>query len=235
MAIDLIPAGVLWGSLWSTPAAALVSKVWIPHDPPKPIGPGELDTITTATNRIYWQWQQGPNWLALETILGTGFAAVIAEQFQVSEYRYLDTGFGSILDELGAAVGLERMGLPEELYRAAIPVRGASLISDAGIDAVMAPVKQLLGAANVTYLPAYPAAFYWVITAAVAPTVLDLLLVLLPPLIGQGIGAALLLSPPESPGWDWTPAEAWAASWGSIYGPVDASVAAPWGWSVPVG
>lgn len=235
MAVDLIPIGVVFGSLDTKTPVLVVCKVWKPHEPPQPIGPGELDCDTTVRNRIYWQWRPGPNWQKLAGILAAACAQLGEEQLEVSEYRYLETGFGGILDELGALVGLDRSGLDEELYRRAIPVRGASLLSDAGIDAVMAPAKAMLGAGNVTYYPTYPAAFCWIVTIALSPQLLDLLLVLLPPLVGAGISGKLLLSPPESPGWDWTTTQTWAASWGSIYGPVDASVAAAWGWSVPIG
>ncbi len=235
MAIDLIPAGSPYAACLGAPASLVVSKVWLPHDPPREIGPGELDAVTTAKNRIYWQWQKGPEWQALAGIIGLGGQGLVSEQYQIATYRYLSTGFGQILDELGAAVGLDRMGLAEEVYRLAIRVRGASLTSDAGIDAVTTPVKQLLGEDAVTYMPAYPAAFWWVISIPVSPSLLELLLELLPPLVGQGIGASIVLAPPESPGWDWSPGETWAASWSSVYGAVDASVASPWGWSVSVG
>ncbi len=234
MAIDFTPSGNLLGSILFAQPALIIQKVWIPHDAPKAIGPGELDATTTARNRIYWQWQKGPNWQALAGIIGIGFQAVVSEQFEISRYRYLSTGFGQILDELGALVGLERMGLPEELYRLAIRVRGASLTSDGGIDAVMSPVKQLLGDDAVTYVPQYPASFIWQINVALSQEMLDLLLVLLPPLLPAGVGAYILLAPPESPGWDYSTPQAWASSWSSVYGAVDASVVAPWTWSVQV-
>lgn len=236
MAVDLIPGGALLGTLTVQPAVLLLMKVWIPHDPPKPIGPGELDAVTTATNRIYWEWHEGPNWQALAgDIIGTGYQVLVSEQFQVSEYRHLETGWGQTLDEIGASVGLARNGLPQELYRQAIAVRGASMVSNAGIDSVMRPIKSLLGAGNVVYLPTYPAAFCWVILIALPPEVLDLLLELLAPLAGSGIGMKLALAPPESPGWDWAVAQTWAGSWSSAYGAVDASVASTWGWAISVG
>jgi hypothetical protein len=235
MAIDLVPAGTLTGNFILAQPTLIISKVWQPHAPPKRIGPGELDAVTTATDRIYWEWQDGPNWQTLVGIIGLAAQAVVSEQFQISEYRYLETGFGQILDELGAVVGLDRQGLGEELYRLAIRVRGASMISDAGIDAVTTPVKQLLGEDAVTYVPTYPASFMWVISVAVPPDLLALLLELLPPLIGAGIGAALLLAPPETPGWDSLTPQVWAASWSSSIGAVDDNVAAAWTIAVQVG
>lgn len=232
MAVDLIPADFLFTRTLAKTPEILLSLVWDPHKPPRPIPPGELDAVRTALIRIYKQWSQGPNWVSLVTIIGTGFSQVVDEQYEISRFRYLATAFGATLDELGALVGLDRQDLDEELYRRAIRARGASTIGDAGIDAVMLPAKVILGENGVTYAPSYPRAYCYILNVPVTQQILDLLVRLLTPLPGCGIGAKLVLSPPEAPGWDWTTAQAWAASWSSVYGAVDLSVASPWGWTV---
>jgi len=214
---------------------------WDPNVEPRPIAPGDLDGVGTIRKRIYWQWQQDPSWLSqdggatpgLAEILGAALDTVTLEHYQIDQYRWLDTATGTTLDELGALVGLSRNGIGDDLYKRAIQAKGASLVGDAGIDAVMRPAKILLGAGNVSYAANYPRAFCWVVTVAVSAEYLSLLVSILGESVaGAGIGAKILLSPPELPGWDWTTPQAWASSWASAYGVTDLATVAAWGWSV---
>jgi hypothetical protein len=79
-----------------------------------------------------------------------------------------------VLDEWGALVDLPRNGLSDGVYRRAIYARGASTIGDAGIDAVMRPIKELLGPGSVSYAPAYPRGFCWIVHIALSVELLEL-------------------------------------------------------------
>jgi len=244
MTIELDPGGGLFGTpSISQPVCVQVLLWWEPNAEPRQIPPGDLDAIQTLRRRVYEQWTEDPSWRSqdggdtpgLAEIIGAGLASVVAEHYQIDQLRWLSTASGSTLDELGALVGLARNGLSDAVYRRAIQARGASLIGDAGIDAVMRPIKLLLGPTAVTYAPAYPRGFTWVVTIALSQDLLELVVSLVSESVaGCGIGATILLSPPEIPGWDWTAPQAWASSWSSAYGAVDASVASPWGWSVAI-
>lgn len=244
MTVELEPAaGLLATVTIPAPNGVQVLTPWDPNAEPRPISIGDLDGPETQRKRIYWQWQLDPGWLSqdgqtpgLAEILGMGMDALREEHYQIDQLRWLSTATGETLDELGAMVGLPRNGLSDEVYRRAIQARGASLTGDAGIDAVMLPARILFGDGNVSYAPNYPRAFCWVVTVALSSQLLELAVSILEESVaGSGIGACILLAPPETPGWDWTAPQAWAASWSSAYGPVDPSVASGWGWSVPVG
>lgn len=236
MTVELEPAGGLFATVTiQQPTVALALLPWDPNREPRPIPPGALAAVETIRMRIYWQWRQDPSWLALAKIIGEGLAVVVGEQYQIDQLRWVSTATRSTLDEIGALVGLPRNGLSDEIYRRAIIARGSSTIGDAGIDAVMRPIKILLGADAVTYAPAYPRGFCWIVHVSLSTELLELVVSLVSDsVVGCGIGAKILLSPPDSPGWDWTTPQAWAASWSSAYGAVDASVAAPWGYSVAI-
>jgi len=245
MTVDLEPAGGLFATPQILqPANAQVLLCWDPNLEPRPIPVGDLDGTGTVRKRIYWQWQQDPSWLSqddgetpgLAEIIGAILNQVTEEQYQIDQLRWLSTATGVTIDEIGALVGLMRNGLGDGIYRQSIRARGASLIGDAGIDAVMRPAKILLGEGSVSYAPNYPRAFCWIVNIAISMDLLDLLVSLLEVSVaGAGIGACILLSPPELPGWDWTTPQAWASSWSSAYGAVDASVVAPWGYSISIG
>jgi hypothetical protein len=234
--VELEPGGGLFATLTIQPPAVVqVMQPWDPNVEPRPIPPGSLDAFETCSDRIYWQWQQDPNWQSLAEIIASALDIVVTEQFEIDQLRWIETGARGVLDDWGALVDLPRNGLGDGVYRRAIYARGASTIGDAGIDAVMRPIKILLGAQNVSYAPAYPRGFCWIVHIALSFELLELVVSLVSVSVaGCGIGAKILLAPPESPGWDWSTPQAWAASWSSAYGPVDQSVAAPWGWSVAI-
>lgn len=244
MTVVLEPAGGLFATLTlPAPHGVQVLTPWDANAEPRPVAVGDLDGVETVRRRVYWQWQEDPSWLSqdgetpgLAEIIGLGLNSVTAEHYQIDQLRWLETASGSTLDEIGAVVGLPRNGLEDGIYRQAIKARGASLVGDAGIDAVMRPAKILLGETAVTYAPAYPRAFCWVVNIALSVDLLELVVSLLEVSVaGCGIGAKILLSPPDLPGWDWTTPQAWASSWSSAYGATDLATVAPWGWSVSVG
>lgn len=236
MAVNLIPAGPIVAVATVATPKLLVSKVWQPHAPPKPIGPGELDATKTATDRVYWQWQEGENFLALAGIIGRGGDLIAAEQLEISEYRYIETGWGQILDEWGAFVDFKRRGVPDAFYRSALRARGASTAGDGGIDAVMLPARTLLGDDNVSYLPQYPAGFCWGVSISLPIEVLDILVDLLTPVVPLGVSAKILLTQTVTPGWGSSAgASSWTSSWASSAGAVSLSAVAPWTHAVNVG
>ena len=237
MTVELVPAGGLFTTpTIGQPVVVQVLLPWEPNAEPRPIPPGALDALETCRRRIYWQWQQGQNWQALCAILGVAQSSIINEHFEIDQLRWLSTGPGFVLDEWGALVGLPRNGLGDAVYRQAIIARGASLIGDAGIDAVMRPIKILLGEGSASYVPQYPRGFCYLVTVAISTDLLELLVSLLRESVaGCGIGSKILLSPPEIPGWDWTTPQAWASSWSSAYGATDLATVAPWGYAVTIG
>lgn len=245
MTVELDPSGGLFATPHILqPASVQVLVPWDPNQEPRAIPIGDLDGTETARMRVYWQWQKDPSWLSqddgatpgLAEIIGEGMEIQREEHYQIDQLRWLSTATDSTLDEIGASVGLPRNGLEDGVYRRAIKARGASLIGDAGIDAVMRPARILLGDAAVSYSPSYPRAFCWVVNIALSVELLDLLVSLLEVSVaGSGIGACILLSPPPLPGWDWSTPQAWASSWSSAYGATDLATVAPWGWSVSVG
>lgn len=240
MAVVVDPAGGLFAVLTLTQPVGLVIRPWEPNAEPVPIAPGELDTVETALRRIYWQWHGTlpdgslKNWTKLGTIIGTAWQSTVDEHFQIDQFRFLATAFGATVDEIGALVSLLRFTADDGLYKQAIKARGASTVGDAGIDAVMRPAKVFLGATNVSYLPAYPRGFCYIVLVALDTDLLALLadLIRAENVAPCGVGSKIVLAPPESPGWDWSTPQAWAGSWSSAYGVVDLSVVAPWGWSL---
>lgn len=96
------------------------------------IPPGQLDMVESARRRRLMQFAQteegGPDWWGdLYSIVGYAFAPLERATWRLATGRSVSTAEGAQLDGVGSAVDLDRFGLPDKLYRAAIRVTGAGL------------------------------------------------------------------------------------------------------------
>ena len=219
--------------------AVLVSMTpWIPSTPQE-ILPGGYDAETTALQRLYYQFSRSPEWRDLAAYIGSRYTPIVTQMPALREQRELANATGPALDDLGAAVGLPRMGLGDEGYRTAIRVRGASLLSDGTIPDIMAIVAGLFGleAAAGAYVPWYPRRFALYVPTLTAAQ-LDLLVFLLGAPLLAGVGLTLVVTDPAAPGPSYTDPgtdDVWTASPDYTEATRDLAASAGWGYSVAVG
>lgn len=96
------------------------------------IPPGQLDHVETAKRRRLMQFapssEGAPDWWAdLYGLIGAAFDPLERATWRLATGRSVSTAEGSQLDGVGSAVDLDRFGLTDTLYRAAIRVTGAGL------------------------------------------------------------------------------------------------------------
>ena len=86
-----------------------------PESPLLEIRPGELDAVTTALRRLWYQLQNGIEWPRLMTFIGEQWAEQERALGSVDQARYLSTAEGTVMDEIGALVNRPRAGLSDDL------------------------------------------------------------------------------------------------------------------------
>lgn len=178
------------------------------------IRPGELDTVTTALRRLWFQWRSTTSWPLLLGMLGDLWADLELGLGSVDQSRYISTAEGDVLDEIGALVNLGRGGLSDDLYRLAIRARAASLFTGGTIPELVEITSALLGRILVTEW--FPAAFS--VQALDVPTdVFLLMLEILSAFPVAGVAAILI---------NWNTAE--TAGWGTSYSTMQPSPVGSW-------
>jgi hypothetical protein len=162
------------------------------------IDTGALDCVTTALNRLYYQWQGGANWQALMTTLGQVVQNLETLQEDIAEQRSLLTATGVQLDYIGELFGVARGSFDDELYRLAIIAKGAAMTSSGTTDELIGILQVMFEGADVNVLDAYPAN----IIVTVADTPLDLSIVafvasVFLPAVAAGVGSVFVASDPS--------------------------------------
>lgn len=236
MALDATPFGLAISQNGYGFAAPVVLLLWDPNTP-KPIPPGQLDAVTSAVQRLYYQFSRDTEgWRKLAAYIGERFQTANDQQAEILVGRLLANAIGQTLDELGFGVGLPRQGLGDADYRQAIRVRGASLDSDGTIPDVLSIVAGLFGAIPGAYQPWYPAAFA-ILVPSLSASEASLLAFLLKKAIPSGVGLTLVVTDPVTTGWsysDGATVDTWAGPRWDYSGGSDASATSPWGFAVSV-
>jgi hypothetical protein len=157
--------GYDWGGLWRDllPEAEVPAPVkWTERESNEPgaaflpIEVGALDAVATALERIYKQFERGQHWRDLAELIGECFQDVEDLLHEVSVNRYRSTAVGVQLDDIGELVGQPRGSLTDdELYRVAILVEAAAMVSSGTLPEVIDVVRSIGTNYSVTEL--YPA------------------------------------------------------------------------------
>jgi len=124
------------------------------------IPPGSLDTVRTALERIYKQFEGDPDgWEALATAIGEAWRDVDSLLGDVNERRYVSTAEGVALDDLAGGIGLTRLGLTDDELRVAIRVEIASRFTSGTIPEIIEMAQTLLPGRPGALTEFFPAAF----------------------------------------------------------------------------
>lgn len=188
----------------STSALAIVDGVLVSP------GPGHLDTTQTANDRLYKQWEAGPNWLLLTAVAGQVFRDADEQQRLISEYRYLYTSGPWALEEVGALVGRARGSLAnDDDYRRAIQVDAATLFASGTRPEIIELARDLFPLAPpIKYRDRYPAGWDLEIRSLTGSD-MDLMVDIMSDVPAAGVGA-----------WVSTYAVGNAGGWSSVHGAV---------------
>lgn len=194
-------------------------------DPAAYIDTGDLACVTTALNRLYYQWQSAPNWVALMTAIGQAAQTLENLTADVAEQTSLATATGVQLDKIGEVFGVARGAFDDTLYRLAIIAKGAAMTSSGTVDELINILQVMFPTASVNVLDAPPAN----LVAIVSASPLDLAIVafvasIFLPAIAAGIGSVFVASNPALVG-GWSsstgiaPTGAPLGEWSSSTGP----------------
>ena len=193
-------------------------------DPAAYIDTGALACVQTAVNRLYYQWQSAPNWLALMTAIGQVAQTLEDLGLDVAQETVLATATGVQLDKIGELFGVARGSFNDTLYRLAIIAKGAALTSSGTVDELINILQVMFTGASVNVIDAPPAN----LIAVVSSSPLDLAIVafvasIFLPAIAAGIGSVFVATDPDLVG-------GWSSSTGT------APLGAPLGqWSSSTG
>jgi hypothetical protein len=236
MAIDAEPFGLAESDNELTFGVGVALKPWLPQLP-RPLPPGEYDAETTALQRLYYLWSREPLWRQLAEYIGGIYAAPVAQQAQLDAARQLANATGQTLDEIGYGLGLGRMGLTDDEYRTAIPVRGASIDSDGTIGEILDIAIGLFGPDGVEYVPWYPRGFA-LLTPPLTAAEASLLAFLLAEPIPAGVGLTLVVTDTAlAPGWSFSSGgsvDTWSSPRWDYSAGSDISATGPWGFAIAV-
>jgi hypothetical protein len=208
-------------------------------DPAAYIETGALNCEQTALNRLYYQWQDQPNWQALMRVIGQVFQRVEDLSLDVLQQFQLATATGIQLDAIGALFGIARGSLTEEQYRLAIIAKGSAMISSGTHDELIGILQVMFPTAEITISDAYPAA----ITVTLSDVGINLALVafvatIFLPVVAAGVGVNFVVVDPNLVG-GWpsstgaAPPQYILGQWSSSTGPnPDLSARSLWSFSI---
>lgn len=167
-----------------------------------PIEPGLLDCLRTTTDRLIKRIEFDVPWNAVMTAVAKAFCQVVDQQGQIARGIHLATARGVQLEQIGAAVGLPRNGLGDDLYELAIRARAASLLISGTGNELLALVRTLFpDAAAVTLEEWFPATIK-ICVPNLSADEFQLLLTILAPAPAAGVGAVLeTFDPGTGAGW----------------------------------
>jgi hypothetical protein len=204
------------------------------------IDTGDLDCVMTCTNRLYYQWQDQPNWNAVMQVIGESCQPIEDLLREVQDQHTLAGAEGVQLDYIGELVGLPRGQFSDdELYRLALTAKGASLTSSGTPDELVGIAQILLPNADVTLVEAFPANIIFLIEEPdLDLTVAALVADLIGPVISAGVGSSFSAADPGLVG-GWpsskgaAPPQYTLGQWSSSKGPnPDTSARSLWAKSV---
>ncbi len=162
------------------------------------IAPGDLDTLATALQRLWKQYEDTteephPNWTKMMTVIGNVFADVNAQQKDINERRYIGSAFGDTLDEIGALVGRSRGSLANDGdYAKAIRVDAATLFTSGTRPEILEIARTLFpNSPTITLIDRYPAGFWLTITSLTVDD-MDLFVDIAQDVPAAGVGAWLI-------------------------------------------
>jgi hypothetical protein len=227
--------GFEWGDFWgsATPWGTLDDD-----GAPLPIEPGDLDTVTTAQNRLFRQFMLGDNWQRLFSVIGVVFGEVELVSAEAHLERYVGTASGANLDRIGELVNLQRGGTTDDDdYRLAIIAEATSLVvSGTPEEIIDLAVRLAPEGADVRFYEAPPAFFYIVIPDLTGPR-FDLIRTIMADVPPAGVGARLVTYDSDlTTGWASSyGSDGGTAAWASSYGADADDALAPWSHSGEIG
>lgn len=197
--------GFEWGDFWgdATPWGTVDDDGM-----PVQIEPGDLDTITTAQDRLWRQFMLTDSWRRLYSVIGVLFGEVELVCAEAHLERYVGTARGANLDRIGELVALPRAGTTDDDdYRLAIIAEATSLVVSGTIPEIYdLAIRLAPEGADVRVYDAPPAFFYVVIPDLTGPR-FELIRTIMADVPPAGVGARLVSYPDEL-----------TAEWASSYG-----------------
>lgn len=196
---------------------------------------GELDTTTTAINRIYKQWQGLQSWLDMAEWTGQTTKDADEQQGQILDQISIQTSTGVQLDKIGELVGIRRNGLSDTEFRAAIKVEVQTLFASGTIPDVLGAIASILNdpTRTIVFRESFPAAFVVTIDSLTVAE-LDLILELVCDVPAAGVAALIGIGDDGyARGFGYTPEPEHAGTWGYDSASDTPGIASPWGYAVP--
>lgn len=209
--------GFEWGDFWGD------ATPWNTRDEDGAqvvIEPGDLDTITTAQNRIWREFLQTDSWPRLFSVLGVVFGELELVMSEAHLQRYVGTAEGANLDAIGALVDLPRGGTTDdEDYRLAIIAEATSLVVSGTLPEILdLAIRLAPDGADVRIRDTPPAAFRVTIPDLTGPR-FELVRRIMADVPPAGVGAQLVTYRSDlTAGWGSSYGPAGTGSWSSSYG-----------------
>lgn len=206
--------GEEWGGFWGDAIAWLDREDNTdPSTPYLPILPGDLDTIRTATERLWKQFEGEPTWEALLTALGDASQDLERVLGDLLPELYVRWARGWWLEQIGADVGRARGGQSEDdEYRLAIVAEALSQVAECtGPETIDLAIRLAPEGSDVLYQEHYPLGFLLTIPD-LPPGRFALMREIMADAVANTVGAALETYP-TTPGTPGVPGEAAVAGW----------------------
>jgi hypothetical protein len=227
--------GFEWGDFWgdATPWGTVDDD-----GAPVPIEPGDLDTITTAQDRLWRQFMLTDSWQRLYSVIGILFGEVELVCSEAHLERYVGTARGVNLDAIGAIVNLPRAGTTDDDdYRLAIIAEATSLVVSGTIPEITdLAIRLAPEGADVRVVDAPPAYFFVVIADLDGPR-FELVRTIMADVPPAGVGASLVSYVSSlTGGWGSSYGDdGGSAAWASSYGSDADDSLSPWAHSGEIG